>query len=214
MSEAIDLLPAQLFLLAYDPAKGRLTARTQLGLALRAAALVELSFAGLLLEDGKRVASAGLAAPADPVLATVYADLPPGRARSWQNWIGRRNRKLPNQVRDQLAEARVIRLERQRFFGVFPYQQITVRDPRARQRLVDAFRRTLGGGEPAERVDRRQAALVALAAAGELNVVIPRRQRREFKRRLEALGERTGPVVPALRKALSTQRATMVAASS
>jgi hypothetical protein len=211
--ETPDSLPARLFLLAYDPSKGRLTARTQLGLILRAAALAELAAAGHLVDRDGRPELVGAPTVADPVLATVLDDVAAGRRpRKWQYWVQHRARKLPDLVRDQLAEARIIRVERERFLGLFPQQKLTLRDPRARQRLVDTARRTLRGGQPTDRVDPRDAVTVVLAAAGEVNLVVDRKQRREFKRRLEALSEHGGPMVPALRKALTAQRAAAASA--
>lgn len=200
--ETPDLLPARLFLLAYDPNKGRLTSRSQLGLLMRAAALTELLFAGHLVDQDGRVGVVGNPNLDDRVLAAVFADVAAGRRpKRWPYWVQHHSRKFPDLVRDQLEAPRVIKVEKRRLLGLFTLQTITLRNPRARQRLADTARRTLRGGEPVDRVDRRDAAMVALAAAGELNIAVDRRQRREFKRRLEALSERTGPPAPALRKA-------------
>jgi hypothetical protein len=46
MSGFPESLPGQLYLLAYDPRKERLTARTQLGYLMRAAAQARSSAAG------------------------------------------------------------------------------------------------------------------------------------------------------------------------
>jgi hypothetical protein len=211
--ETPDLLPARLFLLAYDPAKERLTSRTQLPLILRAAALAELSFAGRLVDEDGKVRAVDGPPVADPVLAAVFAPIAgAGKQRKWQHWVQYRNRKFPDLVRDQLDAARVIRVEKRRYLGFFTVQKITLRDPRSRTRLAELARRTLRGGEPVERLEPREAATVAMASAGGLATVVSRKQRREFKRRIDALNERSGPALPALRKAISNQQATMIAA--
>jgi hypothetical protein len=72
---------------------------------------------------------------------------------------------------------------------------------------------TLRGGQPAARLDPRDAALVALAATGELKVVLPRALRRTHKRRITELGEIAQPVLQALKKAITNARAAAASAS-
>ena len=207
-------LSASMFLLAYDPTKERLTSRGQLGLIMRAAALAELHFAGHLVDQDGRVGAVGNPNLGDPVLAAVFADVSAGRRpRTWAYWVQHHSRGFPDLVRDQLIEARLIRAEKRRILGLFTRQTITLRDARARGRLADRVRRVLRGGEPVDRVDLQDATTVALAAAGELDILIDRRQRREYKRRIEALSERVGPAAPALRKALASQRAAAASAA-
>ena len=51
MSGFPESLPAQLYLLAYDPRRERLTARTQLGYLMRAAALTDLRLGGHIADQ-------------------------------------------------------------------------------------------------------------------------------------------------------------------
>ncbi|TDO68297.1 Golgi phosphoprotein 3 GPP34 [Kribbella sp. VKM Ac-2571] len=51
---APDSLAARVFLLAYDPERGRLTARSKLGKVLRAAVLIDLQLNGNIEDDGGR----------------------------------------------------------------------------------------------------------------------------------------------------------------
>jgi hypothetical protein len=67
---------------------------------------------------------------------------------------------------------------------------------------------------PMSRVGERDAALVALAAAGEVGTVLPRAKRRAYKQRIAQLAERGGPATPALRKVIQQLRAASAAASS
>ncbi|TQS40855.1 GOLPH3/VPS74 family protein [Cryptosporangium phraense] len=199
-------LPARLFLLAYDPKKRRLTNRTHLGVLLRSAALTELVFDGQLTDADGRVVAGG--ATSDPVLSPVLADVAAGtRPRKWQSWVDRRTSATIAAVREQLAASHVIRAERRKVLGLFPVWSIELRDTRLRSKLAENARRTLRGGEPVERVDRRDAAVVALAAAGLLGNVVSRGDRRQYKRRIDALSEQVGPTVRALRKAVQSQQA-------
>lgn len=208
-------LPARLFLLAYDAKKQRLTNWSHLGAVLRAGALAELQFAGHLADENGRVAVIGHRHPAhgdpahgdsvltDPLIAAVLEEVTAsGRPRKWQHWVGRRGTAAVKLVREQLAAEHVIRAERRRFLGIFPYWSVTLRDTRARSRYAESARRALRGGEPADRLDRRDAAVVALAANGDLRIVVSGRDRRQFKRRIEALAEQVGPVVKGLRSAI------------
>ncbi|MFI5956709.1 GPP34 family phosphoprotein [Cryptosporangium sp. NPDC051539] len=209
-------VPARLFLLAYDPKKHRLTNRNHLGVLLRAAVLTELVFDGCLADsDGRVAAEAGRAAgriSGDPVLGPVLADVAGGsRPRKWQSWVDRKTGATVSAVREQLAAENLIRAERRKLLGLIPVWNIELRDVRLRSKLAENARRTLRGGEPVDRIDRRDAAVVALAAAGELGIVVSRGDRRQFKRRLETLSAHVGPTVQALRKAVQSQQAAAAA---
>jgi hypothetical protein len=82
-----------------------------------------------------------------------------------------------------------------------------LRQPLAVSRLAERVRMALRETGPSSRVEPRTAALVALAATGELPTVFPRAVRREHKRRIAELAELTGPTVPALRKAIQAAQA-------
>ncbi len=91
--------------------------------------------------------------------------------------------------------------------GLLPSAVVTIRDPRQVNRLRNIASRTLHGGLPAARVDPRDVALVALAAAGELPTVLSRAQRREHRQRITRLTERSGSAAPALRKVVQLVKA-------
>ena len=131
MSGFPESLPTQLYLLAYDPRKERMTARTQLGYLMRAAALTDLRLSGHVTDEGRKMRVVNPGGVADQVLGAAL-------------------------------------------------------------RGLDA--------------DPRAAALVALAAAGELRTVLPRARAREYKRRIAELTERTGPAVPAPRRVIQQAR--------
>ncbi|MDL4820751.1 GOLPH3/VPS74 family protein [Actinomadura opuntiae] len=210
MVEVPDTLPARMYLLAYDLRKQRLTTRgSQLGYVLRAAALTELFLDGRL-EDRR-----GRPVPGTPgedpygVLAQISASRP----RSWQHWVRKGGRALVRTVRDELVRDGWIRVRGRRMLGLFPYQEVTVRDPRVVKELWGGASSALRG-RPVAHVNSYDAAAVALAAAGELKAVLPGSERRRHKRRIAELTARSGPAAPAVRKVIRAQRAAAVASSS
>jgi hypothetical protein len=202
MSGFPDSLPAQLYLLAYDPRKERMTAHTQLGYLMRAAALTDLRLSGHVTDEGRKVRVVNPGGVADQVLGAVLREVAESRPRSWASWVRRGDRRTRLAVRDQLAAGGWIRVESHRFLGIFPTTRITIHDPLVIQRLTDRLGAALRGPD----TDPRAAALVALAAAGELRTVLPRARAREYKRRIAELTERTGPAVPALRRVIQQVR--------
>jgi Golgi phosphoprotein 3 (GPP34) len=80
--ELPESLPARLYLLAYDRRRQRLTARTQLGYVLRAAALADLELRGNLTDQDGKARVAGDRVVADPVLDAVLQEIAGSRPRS------------------------------------------------------------------------------------------------------------------------------------
>ncbi|TCO22208.1 Golgi phosphoprotein 3 GPP34 [Kribbella steppae] len=201
--KAPDALAARLFLLAYDPESGRMVGRwTKLGRILRAAALVDLQLSGNLADDNGRARLTKAADPADPVLAGVLKDVSRVGPRKWRTWIDRRHGAIVRDVRDGLERARLIKVERYRILGLFPADRITLRHPLVRRQLLRNATDALRPARLVTRIDLRDAAIVVLAATGDLRTVVPKDQRARHKDRLAQLAVRVGPVVPALKKAL------------
>ncbi len=209
MQQPPDSLAAQLFLLAVDPGRRRLTGRGELGYVLRAAALVELQLSGHLVDDGGRPSASGGPPVPDPLLDAVLRQVAADPRRRWRYWVRKDARWMTWAVRDQLAASRRIELEPYRILGVLPAQRIIIRDPLVRDRIVGAIDAALSDAWP---VGARTAALVALAAAAEMRIVLPRSRRRAHRERIAQLTERTGPLPPVLRKVLRDQRAAAVGA--
>ncbi|GAA1216647.1 GPP34 family phosphoprotein [Kitasatospora nipponensis] len=196
-------LPGRLFLLAFDPARGRLTDRRNLELLLRAAALTDLLQRGLLEDvNGRPTAVGSPPAGLDPVLAGILQQITESRARSWKSWIGAR-RRTTTAVRDQLAAGGWIRLEERQLLGLFSTVRITEHDGRSRKALAAAVSTALRG--PLTRVEPADAALVALADAAQLTAVLPRRTRREHRERISTLATFCGPLPRALRQAITAR---------
>ncbi|WP_035796724.1 GOLPH3/VPS74 family protein [Kitasatospora mediocidica] len=209
-----DTLAGKLYLLACDPETQRLVSRTDLDLLLRAAALTDLQLRGLLQDvDGKPSATGRAPQDLNPVLADLLSRIAETGPHSWGWWIrlhGRGN--SPDRpahpvrsVQDDLAKRGWIRVEEHRVLGLFNRSQITERDPRVRKALAATASTTLRG--PVSQVEPADAALVALADAGQLRTVVTRSQRSEFRDRLAVLTEQTGPVPPALRNAVHSRNA-------
>jgi hypothetical protein len=200
-----ESLPGRMYLLAYNPRRQRMTAAAQLGYVLRAAALADLLLAGALADgSGKGVAQPGRVVD-DPVLDVVRQQIAASRPRSWRHWVSKGAGPMKRDVRDQLAGEGWIQVEPRRVLGVVPVTKVTVLDARVVERLDDLVSAALR--DPIGEVGPRDAALVALAAAGELKTALPRARRREHKERIARLGEGSAPVVKALRKVVQAQQA-------
>jgi Golgi phosphoprotein 3 (GPP34) len=204
MTDLPDSLPARMFLLAYDTHKQRMTG-SQLGYVLRAAALTDLMITGALVDAGGKVSAQPGPAGTDPLLEAVRQQIAASRPRSWRHWVSKGAGPMKRDVREQLAAAGWIRVEPRRVLGLFPTTKVTVRDTRVVKQLVSMVSAALR--EPIGQVNPRDAALVALAASGELKIVLPRARRREHKERITRLTDRTGPAAIALRKVVQSAQA-------
>ncbi|MFA1539058.1 GOLPH3/VPS74 family protein [Actinomadura monticuli] len=199
MVEVPESLPARMYLLAYDLRKRKMTGGgARLGYVLRAAALTELYLDGRLGEERRRPVPG---TPGDDPYG-VLAQIAASRPRSWQHWVRKDARALVGTVRDELVRDGWIRVRERRALGLFPRQEVTVKDPRVVKALWGGASSALRG-RPVAHVNSYDAAAVALAAAGELSSVLPASDRRRHKRRIEELTARSGPAAPAVRKLIS-----------
>lgn len=196
-----ESLPARMYLLAYDTDRDRMTSRSQLGLVLRAAALAELYLTERLTDDGGKARAGDDRPTGDPLLDEMLQQIAAHRPRSWHRWIGRQEHGTIRTVRDQLEAGHWVKVERR---AILP-DRVELRDRRAVKQYADEVRAALR--RPAARTEPRTAAVLALAARGEVKTVLSRRDRREHGRRLDELAVYTGPVADALRKALRSKRA-------
>ncbi|NDU74711.1 GPP34 family phosphoprotein [Actinomadura sp. DSM 109109] len=203
MVEVPESLPARMYLLAYDLRRQRMSrGGVRLGCVLRAAALTELYLDGRLGE-GRRGPVPGT--PGDDPYG-VLAQISASRARSWRYWVRKDARPLVAAVREELARGGWIRVRSRRAFGLFPYREITVKDPRVVKVLWGGASSALRG-RPVAHVNSFDAAAVALAAAGGWTTVLPGRDRRRHRRRIAELTARTGPAAPAVRQVIRQMNA-------
>ncbi len=193
-----ESLAARIFLLAYDPAKGRLAGRSKLGKVLRAAALIDLQLHGNLADDNGRAQPTKAAPPKDQLLAKILTEIGTTGPRKWRTWIDRRQRAIVRDVRDELARTQLIKVEPRR---IFP-DRITLRQPLVRRQLLQHTTDVLRPSRPVSRVDLRDASLAVLAATADLRPVIPKELRQRHKDRLAQLALRIGPIPPALQKSI------------
>jgi len=201
-----ESLPARMYLLAYDTEKNRLTSRAELGLVLRAAALTDLYLSRRLADENGRPQAAGGGPTGDPLLDDIVQQIADHRPKAWYWWVGRKEHGTVRAVRDQLEAGHHIKVDRRTLLP----DRIELRDRRAVKQYADSVRAALR--QPAARAEPRTAALLALAAPGEVKTVVSRRERREQRQRLDELAVYTGPVADALKKALRSRRAASASA--
>ncbi|MGW4041983.1 GOLPH3/VPS74 family protein [Streptomyces sp. NPDC004721] len=208
-------LSARLYLLAWDTKRLKITGTAQLHHLVRAGALTELAQRGLLVDDD------GIAAPAnldtdtgDPVLDGLLELVRESRPRRWKTWVTLHARTTLDAVREQLAAEGFLRAERRRVLGVFSSVDYALERVAVVDALREEARRALEGPVPAAEVSERDAAVVALAAAAELRTLVPAKDRKRHRQRIEELTERSGAAAPALRRVVREVSAAVVMATT
>ncbi|BCB88127.1 GOLPH3/VPS74 family protein [Phytohabitans suffuscus] len=193
-------LPQRIFLLAYNPDKGKVGLGTNLGAMLRAAALADLYQGGHLTDERGRATIDARHPCHDPVLDALLEEIAGSKPHTWQSWIGHRQHAAVRAVRQQLNDGGWVHLQPHKILGLFPTTKVTIRDPRVRKELLDrvntALRKPIGSIDPAD------AALVAIVAAGDLKLVLDRKTKRAHKQRTQELTKLSGPIAPALHKSI------------
>ncbi len=201
-------LPEELYLLACDMETEKLTKRDVMGNVLRAAVLVELTARGGLTDDGGTARPVGDRRTGDPLLDAALRGIAEDKPRKWKAQVQLQRKHHFKTVEEQLERARLIAIERR----TWRYDRIVVKDQALVKRLQAEVGETLTSGRPVKDYSTRQAALAALAAAGQFPTVISGKDQRKYKERIKALTERAGEAGPALKKALNDmQVATMIA---
>ena len=99
--ELPEFLPAQLYLLAYDPGKQRVRTGGQFSRLIRASVLSELLLRGHIADESGKVRLVG-GLPGDPVLAGVLTQISESQPKSWAHWIRKDHRATAKAVRDEL----------------------------------------------------------------------------------------------------------------
>jgi hypothetical protein len=203
-----ESLTRSTFLLAFDLRKEKLTQRDVLGHLLRAAALTELLLAGNLAdESGKARARTAPAAEPGSLPAVIWEQISSSPPRSWRRWVQKDNGKAVRVVRDELAAARVISVERRRIL-LFPVERVTPRKPYLSRRLAERVGRAIRGGQPVGHLDEDVRVLAALATAAGLKTVVPSwRETRLLRNRIQQLSAPIEPIATALRKSVEAATA-------
>ncbi|WP_033262536.1 GOLPH3/VPS74 family protein [Amycolatopsis vancoresmycina] len=207
-------LPGRAYLLACDTRRDRLPDRDRVALLVRAAALTDLVLRGLVADAAGRPVARGAAGTGHLVLDDLLAELAAEPHRKWRAWVRRGARGTLQSLEAQLDAAGVITLRTSRVLGLFPRRRPAVRDAATAAALRDEVASALRSDAP---VPADVAALTALAAAAELNAVLPRGERRRHRDRLARLADQAGAAAPALHKVireLKSARTAYVAAAS
>lgn len=200
-----ESLTRSAFLLAFDLRKGRLTQRGVLGYLLRAAALAELLLAGNLAdESGKARALTAPAAEPGSLPAVIWEQISSSPPRSWRRWVQKEHGKAVGVVRDELAAARLISVERRRVL-LFPVERITPRKAYLSRRLIERVGGAIRGGRPVGRLDDDVRVLAALATAARLSTVVPS-MRETRPDRIQQLSAPVEPIATALRRSIEAAR--------
>jgi len=205
-AEVPNRLPDRAFLIAYDVEKHKLTGGDSHGQLIRAAALVELTLAGRLVDENGKPRDTGQRTD-DPILDAILNQIASSKARSWKYWVEKDAKVTYQAVRERLATSRVISVTDGKVMGIFPKKVVHVRDTRVVRQLVTDMRRVVLSGVPSDQLDPLAVALVPLVSAVELNTVFSGRERREHRERIRRLAERAGPASKALRKVVENQQA-------
>ncbi len=205
-------LPAKLYLLSVDPDSERLSTSRELGVLLRGAALADLNMRKFLRDEGGRVVASGTKRSGDPVLDELLREIGEAAPRSWRSWVRRGTRGTMRAVEKQLESAGLITVRDIRVLGIFPARRIGVADTEIAGALRDSVRDALYGTGSIAEVDKFDAALVLLVAAGGLRGVVPRKDQRRYAARMKELGERAGGAVPSVLKVIQQVKAARTAA--
>jgi len=197
-------LPQRLYLLGYHLDKGRfdVVSTPYRGSLLRAAALTELTAAGLLRDRGDHAERVSDRWPGDPFLAEVLRDVPTSAPRRWTSLVHLGAHTAEAAVREQCAAAGAVRVTGGRVLGVIPTRRVTLARPEQvrllRERVRDAV---FAGHEPAA-VPFEEAALAAIAAEGDVGTVFTWAERRQYRWAIAALQRHFDATVPGVRYAI------------
>jgi hypothetical protein len=203
-------LPDRAFLVAYDVQKQKLTGGGSHRQLIRAAALVELTLAGRLVDQDGKPQDTGRRTD-DPVLDAILDQIAHSKARSWKYWVEKDAKVTYQAVRERLVTTRVITVTESTALGFFSKEVVRVRDTRIVRMLVADLRRVVLDGTPVEQLDPLAVALVPLVSAVELNTVFSGQERHEHRERIRALAERAGPASKVLRTVVEGQQIVIVA---
>ncbi|MFD0662290.1 GPP34 family phosphoprotein [Thermocatellispora tengchongensis] len=132
----------------------------------------------------------------------VWEQISNSPPRSWWWWVQKHNGKAVRVVRDELAAARVISVERRRIL-LFPVERIRLRKTYLSRRLAERVGGAIRGGRPVGHLDQDVRVLAALATAARLKTVVPSwREMRLRQDRIQQMSAPVEPIATALRKSV------------
>lgn len=197
-----------MYLLAHDDSAEGPYDRARTELLVRAAALIELALRGRLGEDAGTVTVSDTEPTGDPALDGVLRDAAGGHG--WKHLVRRHRERTLTDVEDRLVAAGLLteKAPRTRFGS----RRLAVTDravPAASRARVSA---ALHGDGPVREIPAADAALLALAAAGDVRSVVSRRDQKTFRARVDACTGCLAALAPGLEKAVRALPMTMIAA--
>lgn len=203
-----DDLTCCIYLLAHDDAAEGPYDRSRTELLVRAAALIDLALRGRLGEDGGTVTVSGTDPTGDPVLDGVLRDAAAGHG--WKHLMRRHRKRTLTEVENRLAAAGLLTVQAPRTrFGT---RRLTVTDRAVPAALRARVSAALHGAGPLPEIPAADAALLALAAAGDIRSVVSRQDQKTFRARIDAGTGSLADLAPGLEKAVRTLPMTMIAA--
>lgn len=227
MAQALSL-PEQLALLALDPDRGRLAGSPTVYVAMAGGVVLEL------LAGGVAVVQAGGLSLVGPTTSTrlptalqedavaAISAVGPRDVRHWVRHFSAPRFRLGQQVAAALAQRQVLRVQRERRFGLLPVQRQRLSEPRAREELLTTVRLALDGTD--ETSPGVRDLLVLAEAAGVVDRLVDRSQRTAARQRIErltaqaasagAVGRAVADVQAEVRAAVRRRRAAAAAAAS
>lgn len=198
----------ELLLLAYDDTSGRNRA-DHLEIGLGGAIMLELTLAERIDVVDKRVRVLDASPTGDRLLDEVLRRIGEDKPRKPQAVVQRASKGLTQTVLDDLVARGVLRFNRDRLLGVFPFHRYLPDDPTAE---ADARARLAAAVDAGAAPDARTAALASLVYALKMHsVALPGRNQREVRKALKAISEGSW-ATDATRKAVEAAQAAMMAA--
>ncbi|MEV6751467.1 GPP34 family phosphoprotein [Streptomyces sp. NPDC051214] len=207
-------LPTRIFLLAWDTGRNRIAGAPDLPYAVRACALAELAQRGLVSDVDGIVTPVFGARTGEQALDGVLELIEESRPRKWRGWITHKSGHTMDGVRDQLVAEGYLRSERTRVLGIFPSRRYELERAGYVEVLHAEALAVLRGPVPVSEVPPGDAALVVCAATGKLRGIIPGKERRQYKDRLDELTDRAGAPGPELPEVMRRLRKALASAVS
>lgn len=203
-------LAATLYLLAFDPGTGKPV--THPGYLVQAGALTELAQRELLVDAEGCPKPLPDARTGDPALDGLLELIEESRPRTWGTWVGHHPQLTEKAVRHQLRAAGYVRVTSRRVLGLFPVKEYGLERTQLVAEMREEAVRVLYGAQPAAEVSERDAALIALAAAGGLTTVVTHKDLKAHRKRIAELEARSGAPGAALEGVVDHVRAGLAAA--
>ncbi|AZS85896.1 GPP34 family phosphoprotein [Streptomyces griseoviridis] len=194
-----DALHNRMYLLAYDAAVHGPFNRSRAAFLVRAAVIIELALGGQIVEADGEVHVTEAAAGAGPVTrgARVRYAAP---GTGWRALLLRDRVETLQAVEEHLAAQGLLTIEDCRAL-VAPARHVTLTDLADCGTVHRQVAMVLHDTGPASGVPVADAALLALAAVGDLSQVVSRTDPRQ-RARIEVLTSRIGDIAPGLERAV------------